>query len=164
MAGGGRSRADDRTGRIRVRGPLRSRAVRRRRCRRPIMTTVDVVTFGCRLNAYESQVMRREAEAAELTDTIIVNTCAVTGEAVRQARQAIRRLRREHPHARIVVTGCAAQIEPETFAAMAEVDRVLGNRDKLTAASWTATRAHFERPPEFGIDREEKIAVNDIMA
>src|SRR5438132_757879 len=127
------------------------------------MTTIDVVTFGCRLNAYESQVMRREAEAAELTDTIIVNTCAVTGEAVRQARQAIRRLRREHPHARIVVTGCAAQIEPETFAAMAEVDRVLGNRDKLTAASWTATRAHFERPPEFGIDREEKIAVNDIM-
>src|SRR6266700_2072220 len=84
------------------------------------MTTIDVVTFGCRLNAYESQVMRREAEAAELTDTIIVNTCAVTGEAVRQARQKIRRLRRERPHARIVVTGCAAQIEPETFSAMAE--------------------------------------------
>src|SRR5438105_6348196 len=125
---------------------------------------IDVVTFGCRLNAYESQVMRREAEAAELTDTIIVNTCAVTGEAVRQARQAIRRLRRERPHAKIVVTGCAAQIEPETFAAMAEVDRVLGNSEKLTAASWTATHAHFERPPEFGIDREEKIAVNDIMA
>jgi len=125
---------------------------------------VDVVTFGCRLNTYESEAMRRQAAAAGLADAVIVNTCAVTGEAVRQARQAIRRLRREHPHARIVVTGCAAQIEPETFAAMAEVDRVLGNRDKLTAASWTATRAHFERPPEFGIDREEKIAVNDIMA
>src|SRR5207244_6227904 len=94
------------------------------------MTTIDVVTFGCRLNAYESQVMRREAEAAELTDTIIVNTCAVTGEAVRQARQKIRRLRRERPHARIVVTGCAAQIEPETLSAIAEDDRVLGNADK----------------------------------
>ncbi len=106
------------------------------------MTTIDVVTFGCRLNAYESQVMRREAEAAELTDTIIVNTCAVTGEAVRQARQKIRRLRRERPHARIVVTGCAAQIEPETFSAMAEVDRVVGNADKLEQESWRATRDH----------------------
>src|SRR5229473_483056 len=158
MAGGGRSRADDRTGRIRVRGPLRSGAVGRRRCLRPIMTTVDVVTFGCRLNAYESQVMRREAEAAQLTDTIIVNTCAVTGEAVRQARQKIRRLRRERPHARIVVTGCAAQIEPETFSAMAEVDRVVGNAEKLDAAAWAATRAAF------GIDGGEKAVVNDIMA
>src|SRR6266516_2148164 len=124
-----RSRADDRTGRIRIRGPVRFPAVRRRRLR--FAMTVDVVTFGCRLNAYESQVMRREASAAELTDTIIVNTCAVTAEAVRQARQKILKLRRERPHARIVVTGCAAQTEPRSFAAMAEVDRVVGSADKL---------------------------------
>src|SRR5213080_1088096 len=102
--------------------------------------TVDVVTFGCRLNAYESEVMRRQAAAAGLADTIVVNTCAVTGEAVRQARQKIRRLRRERPDARIVVTGCAAQIEPQTFAAMPEVDRVLGNVEKLDPTSWRATR------------------------
>ncbi len=126
------------------------------------MTTVDVVTFGCRLNAYESQVMRREAEAAELTDTIIVNTCAVTGEAVRQARQKIRRLRRERPHARIVVTGCAAQIEPETFSAMAEVDRVVGNADKLEQESWRATREHLDRTAGLSVRAEEKLAVNDI--
>src|SRR5260370_26867261 len=126
MAGDGVSRADDRTGRIRVRGPLRSGPAGRWHCLRPIMTTVDVVTFGCRLNAYESQVMRREAEAAELTDTIIVNTCAVTGEAVRQARQKIRRLRRERPHARIVATGCAAQPEPETVSAFAHRDSAVG--------------------------------------
>src|SRR5256886_17010389 len=109
------------------------------------MTTIDVVTFGCRLNAYESQVMRREAEAAQLTDTIIVNTCAVTGEAVRQARQKIRRLRRERPHARIVVTGCAAQIEPETFSALAEVDPVVGNADKPQQESWPRTRGRLHR-------------------
>src|SRR6266568_3439087 len=126
------------------------------------MTTIDVVTFGCRLNAYESQVMRREAEAAELTDTIIVNTCAVTGEAVRQARQKIRRLRRERPHARIVVTGCAAQIEPETFSAMAEVDRVVGNADKLEQESWRATREHLDRTAGLSVRAEEKLAVNDI--
>src|SRR2546429_9873499 len=94
------------------------------------MTTIDVVTFGCRLNAYESQVMRREAEAAELTDIIIVNTCAVTGEAVRQARQKIRRPRRERPRARNVVTGCAAQTEAENFSGMPPVHRVLGQADK----------------------------------
>src|SRR6266581_2969050 len=128
------------------------------------MTTIDVVTFGCRLNAYESQVMRREAEAAELTDTIIVNTCAVTGEAVRQARQKIRRLRRERPHARIVVTGCAAQIEPETFSAMAEVDRVVGNADKLEQESWRATRDHLDRTAGLSVRAEEKLAVNDIRS
>src|SRR5260370_35632457 len=142
MAGDGVSRADDRTGRIRVRGPLRSGPVGRRHCLRPIMTTVDVVTFGCRLNAYESQVMRREAAAAELTDTIIVNTCAVTGEAVRQARQKIRRLRRERPNACIIVTGCAPQTEPETFSAMAERDRAVGNADKLEQKAWPATTEH----------------------
>ncbi|MGG6497709.1 UNVERIFIED_CONTAM: tRNA (N(6)-L-threonylcarbamoyladenosine(37)-C(2))-methylthiotransferase MtaB, partial [Bacteroidetes bacterium 56_B9] len=83
--------------------------------------SVDVVTFGCRLNAFEAEVIRREAEAAGLERTIVVNTCAVTGEAVAQARQNIRRLRRDHPDARIVVTGCAAQVEPAMFAAMAEV-------------------------------------------
>jgi len=126
--------------------------------------TVDVVTFGCRLNAYESQVMRREAEAAELADTIIVNTCAVTGEAVRQARQKIRRLRRERPNARIVVTGCAAQTEPETFAAMAEVDRVVGNADKLEAKSWGATRDYLDRGMGLSVRDEEKLAVNDIRS
>ncbi|MBV9429033.1 MAG: tRNA (N(6)-L-threonylcarbamoyladenosine(37)-C(2))-methylthiotransferase MtaB, partial [Bradyrhizobiaceae bacterium] len=91
------------------------------------MMALDVVTFGCRLNTYESEAMRLAAGAAGLDDAVIVNTCAVTAEAVRQARQAIRRLRRERPQARIVVTGCAAQTEPETFAAMEEVDRVVGN-------------------------------------
>jgi threonylcarbamoyladenosine tRNA methylthiotransferase MtaB len=120
---------------------------------------LDVVTFGCRLNAYESQAMRRAAGAAGLDDAVIVNTCAVTGEAVRQARQAIRRLRRERPHARIVVTGCAAQTEPETFAAMEEVDRVVGNGEKLAAATWASTRAALECDVADG-----KLAVTDIMA
>ncbi|HEY6258509.1 MAG TPA: tRNA (N(6)-L-threonylcarbamoyladenosine(37)-C(2))-methylthiotransferase MtaB, partial [Xanthobacteraceae bacterium] len=98
--------------------------------------SVDLVTFGCRLNAYESEVIRRHAEAAGLADTIVVNTCAVTAEATRQARQAIRRLARERPTARIVVTGCAAQVEPARFRDMPEVDRVLGNSEKLEANSW----------------------------
>src|ERR1700680_4925419 len=163
MAPIGRSRADDRTGRIRVLRPLRSRPVRGRRRLRLVMT-IDVVTFGCRLNAYESQVMRREAAAAELTDTIIINTCAVTGEAVRQARQKIRRLRRERPNARIVVTGCAAQTEPATFSAMAEVDRVIGNADKLERDAWRATRDHLDRNPGLSVRAEEKLAVNDMQS
>ncbi|MEA3021924.1 MAG: threonylcarbamoyladenosine tRNA methylthiotransferase MtaB, partial [Alphaproteobacteria bacterium] len=89
--------------------------------------SVDVLTFGCRLNAYESEVIRRNAAGAGLADVVVVNTCAVTGEAVRQARQAIRKLKRARPQARILVTGCAAQTEPDTFAGMAEVDRVIGN-------------------------------------
>src|SRR5438093_6274258 len=125
--------------------------------------SIDVVTFGCRLNAYESEVMRREAAAAGLTDTVIVNTCAVTAEAVRQARQRIRKLRREKPDARIVVTGCAAQTEPETFAAMTEVDRVVGNADKLDRASWRATREHL-RSAGLSLRDDEKIAVNDMRA
>jgi threonylcarbamoyladenosine tRNA methylthiotransferase MtaB len=120
--------------------------------------SLDVVTFGCRLNTYESEAMRHAADAAGLDDAVIVNTCAVTGEAVRQARQAIRRLRRERPHARIVVTGCAAQTEPETFAAMAEVDRVVGNGKKLDAATWASTRAALE-----GDTGDGKLAVTDIM-
>jgi threonylcarbamoyladenosine tRNA methylthiotransferase MtaB len=93
--------------------------------------TVDVVTFGCRLNTYESEVIRRAATAAGVDDAIVVNTCAVTAEAVRQAKQTIRRLKREQPDACIVVTGCAAQTEANTFAAMPEVERIVGNEEKF---------------------------------
>jgi threonylcarbamoyladenosine tRNA methylthiotransferase MtaB len=110
--------------------------------------SVDVITFGCRLNIYESEVIRREAVAAGLGDTVIVNTCAVTAEAVRQAKQTIRRIRRERDDARIVVTGCAAQTEANTFGAMPEVDRVIGNEDKFDAEAWA---------------KGDKIAVSDIM-
>ena len=125
--------------------------------------SVDVLTFGCRLNAYESEVIRRNAAGAGLADVVVVNTCAVTGEAVRQARQAIRKLKRDRPEARILVTGCAAQTEPETFAGMAEVDRVIGNDEKMRPDAWADTRAYLARGP-FGIGAEQKIAVNDIMA
>jgi len=118
---------------------------------------VEVITFGCRLNTYESEVMRAEAEKAGLNNAILVNTCAVTGEAVRQARQAIRRARRDNPHARIIVTGCAAQTEKHAFAEMAEVDAVLGNEEKLTSASYRSL-------PDFGVSAEEKMRVNDIMS
>src|SRR4030081_573604 len=93
--------------------------------------SIDVITFGCRLNAFESEVIRNEAESAGLTDTIVINSCAVTNEAVAQARQSIRRLKRERPQARIVVTGCAAQTQATMFAGMAEVDRVVGNDYKM---------------------------------
>jgi len=128
--------------------------------------SVDVLTFGCRLNAYESQVIRREAATAGLADTVVVNTCAVTAEAVRQARQTIRKIARERPQARIVVTGCAAQTEPAGFAAMPEVDRVLGNDEKLRPAAWVETQRALARSAgrDFGIAGEEKIVVNDIMA
>ncbi len=120
--------------------------------------TVEVVTFGCRLNAAESEVIRREAEGAGFTDTVVVNTCAVTAEAVRQARQTIRALRRERPQAKIVVTGCAAQTEPQTFVDMAEADRVLGNAEKLSAEGWARARAAFD------LADAPKALVNDIMA
>ncbi|MFA7431315.1 MAG: tRNA (N(6)-L-threonylcarbamoyladenosine(37)-C(2))-methylthiotransferase MtaB [Rhodospirillaceae bacterium] len=100
------------------------------------MTAPKLVTFGCRMNTYESEVMRDHARAAGLDDAVIINTCAVTKEAERQARQSIRRLRRDNPTARIIVTGCAAQIDPDRWAAMPEVDRVLGNAEKLTAEAW----------------------------
>ena len=119
--------------------------------------SVEVITFGCRLNTYESEVMKAEAAKAGLDNAILVNTCAVTSEAVRQARQAIRRARRENPQARIIVTGCAAQTEAENFADMPEVDAVLGNEEKLKAE-------HYRRLPDFGVSAEEKIAVNDIMS
>ena len=109
--------------------------------------SVDVITFGCRLNIHESEVIRRDAAA--LSNTAVLNTCAVTSEAVRQARQAIRKLRREKPGHRIIVTGCAAQADPQSFAAMPEVDQVVGNEEKLTPHSWV---------------RSDRIAVGDIMA
>src|SRR5216683_288410 len=131
--------------------------------------SVDVVTFGCRLNTYESEVIRRNAAAAglgvgDVGDVVIVNTCAVTGEAERQARQAIRRLKRERPQARIVVTGCAAQTSPDRFAAMQEVDRVVGNDAKMRVDAWTQAQDIFARVRDFGARPHEKIAVNDIMS
>jgi threonylcarbamoyladenosine tRNA methylthiotransferase MtaB len=117
---------------------------------------LDILTFGCRLNSYESEVMRAHAEAAGLDDAIIVNTCAVTAEAERQARQAVRKAKRDRPEARIVVTGCAAQIDPARWAAMPEVDRVLGNDAKLKAETWT--EASFSGPEAV------RVAVNDIQA
>jgi threonylcarbamoyladenosine tRNA methylthiotransferase MtaB len=115
--------------------------------------SLDIVTFGCRLNIAESEVIRREAAAAGIDDAVVINTCAVTSEAVRQARQNIRRIKRERPDARIVVTGCAAQAEPSAFAAMPEVDRVLGNEEKLDARAWAGLWAARKR-----------VAVGDIMA
>ena len=121
------------------------------------MSGVDVITFGCRLNTYESEVIKAEAGKAGLNNALVFNTCAVTAEAVRQARQAIRRARRENPEARIIVTGCAAQTEGASFAGMPEVDLVLGNEEKLKAASFRAL-------PDFGIAASEKLRVNDIMS
>jgi threonylcarbamoyladenosine tRNA methylthiotransferase MtaB len=120
--------------------------------------SVDIVTFGCRLNSFESEMIRREAEGAGLSDTIVINSCAVTNEAVAQARQSIRKLKRERPQARIVVTGCAAQTQSEMFAAMGEVDRVIGNDDKMRSEAWRQARAAFD------IGDCEKVAVSDIMA
>src|SRR4051812_4434326 len=124
--------------------------------------SVDVLTFGCRLNAFESEAIAREAERAGLSDTVVINSCAVTNEAVAQARQSIRRLKRERPGARIVVTGCAAQTQPAMFAGMAEVDRVIGNDDKMQRQAWRDARAALSS----GLDLagSEKIAVSDIMA
>jgi threonylcarbamoyladenosine tRNA methylthiotransferase MtaB len=118
------------------------------------MTEPQILTFGCRLNAFESEVMRGHAAGVGLPDAIIVNTCAVTAEAERQARKAIRKARREHPDARIIVTGCAAQIDPAGYAAMPEVDHVLGNAEKLQAES-------FQR---FAAGDGARIVVDDIMA
>jgi len=118
------------------------------------MPDLDIITFGCRLNAYESEVMRAQADAAGLSEAVIVNTCAVTAEAVRQARQAIRKARRDRPEAKIIVTGCAAQIDPARFAAMAEVDHVIGNQEKLEAKTFA----------KFGVGDSERVVVNDIMS
>ena len=114
-------------------------------------------TLGCRLNAYETEAMREMTAGAGLSDLVIVNTCAVTSEAVRKARQDIRRLRRQHPDATLVVTGCAAQTEPATFAAMPEVDRVIGNTEKMQATTWAAMAADF-------VGDTERVQVDDIMS
>lgn len=114
-----------------------------------------VITLGCRLNTYESEVMRRHAQAAGLEGAVIINTCAVTSEAVRGARQAIRRAAKENPGAPIIVTGCAAQTDPDMFAAMPEVARVIGNHEKMQAETWA---------PSGLLGGEEKVRVNDIMS
>ena len=118
------------------------------------MSEPTIITLGCRLNAYESEVMRRHAREAGLDNAVIVNTCAVTNEAVRNAAQTIRRLRRENPHARIIVTGCAAQIEPERFADMPEVDHIVGNGEKMKAETFRG----------LSLPETERVQVDDIMA
>lgn len=115
------------------------------------MSAPIFATLGCRLNAYETEAMRDLTTKAGLKDIVVVNTCAVTAEAVRKARQEIRRLRRDHPDATLIVTGCAAQTEPETFAAMPDVDRVIGNFEKMQAATWSDPVT-------------ERVQVDDIMS
>jgi len=126
--------------------------------------SVEIVTFGCRLNAFESEVMAQHADQAGLTDTIVINSCAVTNEAVAQARQSIRRIKRQNPLRRIVVTGCAAQTEAARFSEMPEVDRVIGNHEKMQQAAWRATRQAFATRLDVDATIEGKMAVADIMA
>nr|WP_321506515.1 tRNA (N(6)-L-threonylcarbamoyladenosine(37)-C(2))-methylthiotransferase MtaB [uncultured Celeribacter sp.] len=114
-------------------------------------------TLGCRLNAYETEAMKELAEANGVENAVVVNTCAVTAEAVRKARQEIRKLRRENPNAKIIVTGCAAQTEPETFSAMGEVDLVIGNTEKMAPETWQSMGPDF-------IGDSERVQVNDIMS
>ncbi|WP_305967611.1 MULTISPECIES: tRNA (N(6)-L-threonylcarbamoyladenosine(37)-C(2))-methylthiotransferase MtaB [unclassified Mameliella] len=121
------------------------------------MSAPKFTTLGCRLNAYETEAMKDLAEAAGVDDAVVVNTCAVTQEAVRKARQEIRRLRRENPDARVIVTGCAAQIDPDSFAAMEEVDAVIGNTEKMAPDTWKGLAGDF-------IGETEKVQVNDIMS
>jgi threonylcarbamoyladenosine tRNA methylthiotransferase MtaB len=121
------------------------------------MSTPIFSTLGCRLNAYETEAMKELATAAGLDNAVIVNTCAVTSEAVRKAKQEIRKLRRQNPEAALIVTGCAAQVEPETFAAMPEVTRVIGNSEKMRPETWAAMTPDL-------IGRTEPIMVDDIMS
>src|SRR6056297_3218505 len=121
------------------------------------MTAPRFTTLGCRLNAYETEAMKEMSREAGLENAVIVNTCAVTAKAVRKARQEIRRLRRENPEARVIVTGCAAQTEPETFTTMQEVDAVIGNTEKMQPETWGRLAADF-------IGESEKVQVNDIMS
>lgn len=120
-------------------------------------STLKFTTLGCRLNAYETEAMKALAAEAGVENAVIVNTCAVTSEAVRKARQDIRRLRRENPDATLIVTGCAAQTEPETFAAMQEVDLIIGNTEKMQPATWA------NLSPDF-IGESERVRVDDIMS
>ncbi len=119
--------------------------------------TPKFTTLGCRLNAYESEAMKDLAQHAGLNNAVIVNTCAVTAEAVRKSKQEIRRLRRDNPDAKVIVTGCAAQIEPETFANMTEVDAVIGNTEKMQATTWDGLASDF-------IGDTERVKVDDIMS
>jgi len=121
------------------------------------MTAAKFTTLGCRLNAYETEAMKELAGQAGLENALVINTCAVTAQAVRKARQEVRRLRRDNPEARLVVTGCAAQTEPGTFAAMPEVDAVIGNAEKMHPATWGRLAADF-------IGETERVQVNDIMS
>jgi len=121
------------------------------------MSAPKFTTLGCRLNAYETEAMKELSQQAGLTDAVVVNTCAVTAEAVRKARQEIRKLRRENPNARLIVTGCAAQTEPETFARMDEVDAVIGNSEKMQPETWKGMAADF-------IGETEALQVDDIMS
>ncbi|MAU52868.1 MAG: tRNA (N(6)-L-threonylcarbamoyladenosine(37)-C(2))-methylthiotransferase MtaB [Roseovarius sp.] len=121
------------------------------------MSAPRFTTLGCRLNAYETEAMKDLAGQAGLENAVVVNTCAVTAEAVRKARQEIRRLRRENPGARLIVTGCAAQTEPETFAAMEEVDAVIGNTEKMQGGTWAGLARDF-------IGESERVQVDDIMS
>lgn len=126
--------------------------------------TLEVVTFGCRLNIVEGEAIRRQAEAAGIVDMAIVNACAVTAEATRQARQAIRRLRRDRPDRPVIVTGCAAQIEPERFAQMPETARIVGNAEKMQAATWAALARSNSLAAASDGPSSDKIAVGDIMS
>lgn len=128
----------------------------------PVAKPPVFATLGCRLNAYESEAMKELAALAGLSGAVIVNTCAVTAEAVRKAKQEIRRLARENPGAAVIVTGCAAQTEPETFAEMPEVTRVIGNHEKMQADTWTGLSDSLTLPDLIGVT--EKIQVDDIMS
>ncbi len=129
----------------------------------PAEAAIETITFGCRLNTLESELMRRHAEAAGLRDTVIVHTCAVTAEAERQARQTIRRLRRERPAARILVTGCSAQLGAGGYAAMAEVDHVVGNAEKLRPETWrTLAEGRASRVEVGDIMREHTLAPHPV--
>ncbi|APZ53319.1 tRNA (N(6)-L-threonylcarbamoyladenosine(37)-C(2))-methylthiotransferase MtaB [Salipiger abyssi] len=121
------------------------------------MSAPKFTTLGCRLNAYETEAMKALAEEAGVGDAVVINTCAVTAEAVRKARQEIRRLRRENPEARVIVTGCAAQIDPDSFAQMDEVDAVIGNSEKMAPDTWAGLSNGF-------IGETERVQVNDIMS
>ena len=118
------------------------------------MSKSKVITFGCRLNTYESEIIKDHAASAGLENSMIFNTCAITAEATRQAKQSIRRARRNNPDANIIVTGCAAQIDPGQFSDMEEVDQILGNQEKLSAKSYQ----------DFGISKSQRVSVNDIMS
>ncbi|MEX0371081.1 MAG: tRNA (N(6)-L-threonylcarbamoyladenosine(37)-C(2))-methylthiotransferase MtaB, partial [Tateyamaria sp.] len=119
------------------------------------MTAPVFSNHGCRLNAYETKAMEELAAQAGVNNAVVVNTCAVTAEAVRKARQDIRKLRRAHPDAKLIVTGCAAQTEPDTFAQMGEVDAVIGNTEKMQARTWAGLAGDFDTEP---------VQVDDIMS